>query len=1022
MKAKNISFLVLFLWMFIIQSIYADDTCQSGMRKMYLDETTAYDEGSARNYVPAINFYEGAGALWYRRRLLIEPRFEVHLKAAIKKAEIIESSKEQTLEGFTIVISGNKNRLSTASSDYIGYYGFTKSYIIEFDFNKGTQDPDDSSYSFRFCDTTCSNDDSKAIVYGKLNSQRFDPTRDMNWDFRLIYADKKLTLLSGANDPIFKYDVDLAKTLESYTAFVGFTGYMNGNRRELNVLGTFVCEDNFDISRMSGKFYVNEKEYDTYSFEGGENVQYLFSFINTKGQIVPHCFKQGIWSYNFALSLDCTASNYNIRMKDEYSLLLTMNACNEVGEHSIGISESSHGVGPEKKYTIKSGSLSKITYIGHDGKRDTSKTTVTSGIRTLSFGTDSGDFSLKGEYMEIVLDFEITDKSGNKVDLGTDSNQIKSKANIICNGGTSTVTMRKFEDHYQVVIRVTKAATYTIIKNSYMTESIRFKVVVGGIDTAASYCGLDGFNSSPTLKIGDTIKFNCYFKDGRGNEVTIQRFKEISEYDFSCEVKEISPTSKTFTQNQINDKTNFYQIEYKITENGIFYFYGYLTLKGKTTKKIMTRRTYQFFVSSDSATLSKSMIYNYYARRWISIDNAAIEYRNDRTGRITMSKYKKYPENFDATKIKVEFYSDHDRSISVGDYYAKIYSEGGIQYIGIFNKEGKESDLYLKKSSFDYTLKITYQSITKVITFRYNKATLNIQSYTTCFHGIDLSKTKVDIDKSVQIKTDGTFRKIGTIELRTTDNYLYNYKYDINLIKVGITVNGQVQFDIRQYYILGIYEIWAKSTVEYNGEYTITIGGTSVYKEKIVAEQIYAKEFIFRHSEYFRYIKTEGSGKYYEFIGEFTSSNLEFEFQLKGDGGNGGYIDKADYFEKNVEVNYIDGNGQTHSGKGYYEIIYDKITKVYKFVDKFKFEGKTYTWAFNFKKGNNQFQYYIAYDQKRIKQQFSVQNSYFKIVTSEVKVNSYVTIDVFLVDGNGSFMGQTSGKLNELKGNVVVIH
>ena len=56
---------------------------------------------------------------------------------------------------------------------------------------------------------------------------------------------------------------------------------------------------------MTGKFYVNEKEYDTYSFEGGENIQYLFSFINTKGQIVPHCFKQGIWTYNFALSLDC---------------------------------------------------------------------------------------------------------------------------------------------------------------------------------------------------------------------------------------------------------------------------------------------------------------------------------------------------------------------------------------------------------------------------------------------------------------------------------------------------------------------------------------------------------------------------------------------------------------------------------------------------------------------------------------------------------------------------------------------
>jgi hypothetical protein len=299
----------------------------------------------------------------------------------------------------------------------------------------------------------------------------------------------------------------------------------------------------------------------------------------------------------------------------------------------------------------------------------------------------------------------MTDKSGNKVDLGTDSNQIKAKTNIACNGGAST-TMRKYEDHYQVVIKVTKGGTYTINKNSYMTESIRFIVVIGGIDPAASYCALAEFKSAPTLKIGDTIKFNCYFKDGRGNEVTIQRFNEINEYDFSCDVRETSPSTKTFTQTTINDKVKFYQIEYKITENGIFNFYGYLTLKGKTTRKLMTRRSYLFYVSSESQTLSKSMIFNYYAKKWVSIDNAVIEYRNDKTGRITaidladstgtlMSKYKKYPTNFDATKINVEFTSDHDTSFDMGKFKAEVYNDGGIEYIGIFNIEKKESEQYL---------------------------------------------------------------------------------------------------------------------------------------------------------------------------------------------------------------------------------------------------------------------------------------------------------------------------------------
>ena len=158
----KLNFFVIFLLMFEIQMIKSQDTCPYGMIKTYLDETTASEEGSARNYVPAINFYEGNGALWYKRKVLIEPRFEVHLKVNIKAVDVIENIKEQILEGFTIVISKNKNKISTDENDKMGYYGFTKSYIIEFDFNKNMNDPDENSFSFRYCDTECPNNDDKA--------------------------------------------------------------------------------------------------------------------------------------------------------------------------------------------------------------------------------------------------------------------------------------------------------------------------------------------------------------------------------------------------------------------------------------------------------------------------------------------------------------------------------------------------------------------------------------------------------------------------------------------------------------------------------------------------------------------------------------------------------------------------------------------------------------------------------------------------------------------------------------------
>ena len=51
-------------------------------------------------------------------------------------------------------------------------------------------------------------------------------------------------------------------------------------------------------------------------------------------------------------------------------------------------------------------------------------------------------------------------------------------------------------------------------------------------------------------------------------------------------------STKTFTQTTINGKTKLYQIEYKMTENGIFSFYAYLILKGKSNKKQMTEKNF----------------------------------------------------------------------------------------------------------------------------------------------------------------------------------------------------------------------------------------------------------------------------------------------------------------------------------------------------------------------------------------------------------------------------------------------
>ena len=1014
--------------------IYTEDTCPNGMRRTYLDETTASEEGAARNYVPALNFYEGNGALWYRRKVLIEPRFEVHLKASIEPVDIIENSNERNLQGFTIVISKNKNKLSLdGPSDYLGYYGFTKSYIIEFDFNKNRNDPDDSSYSFRYCDSECSNDDANAFVYDKLNAQRYDPTSTMNWDFRLIYSDKKLYLYSGVNTLLFSYNVDLSSSLESNTAYIGFTGNMNGNRRELSVLGTFICEDNFDISRMVGSFYVDDNSLETYTYKAGETVQYLFSFINNKGQVVPHCFKQGIWTYSFSLSLDCPASNLQIRMKDEYSLLLSMSACHVLGEHTIGISEATHGVGPERKYTIIGGDLNTISLIGHDGilSNIDSYTTLVSEARRLTYGASEGDFPLKGTSFEIVLDFECKDSFGNNANIGsTSSEMLKSTGLSLATANSATLSMRKYEDHYQLVIKVVKTGTYKIVQNSFLPYEIQFVVIVGGVSTSTSYCTLDKYTSIPTLKKGNTINYNCFFKDGKGNIMSIKTFTELNEYDFSCETKRTSPSTKTYT-NTFTANENFYQCEFQITETGTYEFYGYLTPKGKTTKTKIKGTIYKFNVMGSVLTLNNANIFNYYTKKWVSIETNKIEYRNDASGKLTsldlldsdantlISKYKVYPEDFDVNKIKIKVYSSHDWNKNFGNFYPKIYTLNGIQYIGIFNELGVKSDNIFKKSSFGWTLKITYEKDDgsyeeKNVELVFSENDLKISPYKTCFHDLDISKTNLEMSYNVELVTGGAETKIAKIELRTSDYNLYNYDIGKSNIKFTLEGSGNISFRVEALSIKGVYEIYATAYSDYWGNIIIKVKNVEIGRRYSSAQQALACYLNFTNPELFRYLRTESRDHYYEYLGDFVDGNFQYWFTVLDKYKN--VIVKSDYFSTFADIySHQYGNDERK-----FSIFYNTEKKAFEFRDKLEFNSGKYTWVFFMRDSTCNNKYLITYDQARIITSVAVSASYYNLLNTYININEYSYVEVFLKDGTNAFIGLTDGRLEEIKGNVVV--
>ena len=199
MKARNL-FIFLIIFSLLYTSVFSvEDSCPSGMRKMYVDDTNMVSYGSARKWLGAVCFFNFPGSLFFQRKVLIEPRFEVHLKAAVDAIEQIENASEQNVYAFTIVITGNKNTISgmksrtvtggaSASQTYseLGYNNFVNAVVIEFDFVKDYEDPDSSSFSIRYCRSSCMSSDYRATVSQKLTSQRYVAGQKNEWDFMIL--------------------------------------------------------------------------------------------------------------------------------------------------------------------------------------------------------------------------------------------------------------------------------------------------------------------------------------------------------------------------------------------------------------------------------------------------------------------------------------------------------------------------------------------------------------------------------------------------------------------------------------------------------------------------------------------------------------------------------------------------------------------------------------------------------------------------------------------------------------------
>ena len=1013
------------------------------MRKTYVDDLNMIEQGSARKWSASVCFYNRPGSLYFNRRVLIEPRFEIHLKASYDAIKRVENYGEQKLYGFTMYISGNQNYVNSLGHldfqgapgmyskiyDDVGYNNFRNALIIEFDFEKDYNDPAANSFSIRYCDKSCKADDKIAIVSKPLNYQGYSPGKRNDWDFRLVYNRRTISLYAG-NTFLHSVNFDLKQRLGTNIAFVGFTGFMASNRAEVSLFGTFICEDNYELSRMQGWFYEGGRTYSERNYGPGQTINYAIYFIDNANNYVPHAFNERIWDYTFFVTHDCENKKYYVTKKiDDYSLLITLPACSKVGRHSIRVNEVLKGSAPVRYYNVVPGPLNKINLIGYDGAIKNVPLKNDRNSFYLNYGkSKSGDFLFQYN-LRIVLDFSFVDSHGNPISYSNPASLFSLKK-VNSNGSTSGVnnnalrmTVERRGNNYQMILIANQVGTFQIDKNSYMERPIKFNIIQDEPNPSRSHCTLEGYSSNPTVKTGIKLSYKCILIDSYGNNIALESFRQNSIYEFTCQIGKTWPNSAKINPRIISGGStdNFYRCEYTTSMAGNFDINGYLMLKsnrGSLTR--ISSKINQFFVRGSANTYIIKKIYDKNANKWIDINNfknTQIQHKPDSSGLITyldfaeadgnilISQYNSYPNDFRLGDLSIQLYSTHDEKFGFVQPNANIVKISGKPYIGIYQVDTKKTGKVIMKASFDYILKFRYIKNEKSATLKYFP---NFNQYKTCFHPLDLKKTEVKIANIINLSNGGAETKIGTIILKTSDNFLYNYNIGTNNFAFQLEINVNIKFRVVALSIEGTYEVYVKCNQEYQGEVKIKIKNQEVKIIRLQSGPAQACNLNWLDAKSFKQLKATNKEIYYEYIGNMNEGNLLIEFKLLDKYNT--IIANSEYYKKFDDIS----SEQYGTNKKYFSIEYNKKTTSYKFRDNIPYDPKTRGWVFTLRERTCNKKIYVRYDGKKGGPPLKLENSYFKLLNTQIDINQEAYVEVIYKDKNNQLLGLQKQKLIDL--------
>ena len=530
------------------------------------------------------------------------------------------------------------------------------------------------------------------------------------------------------------------------------------------------------------------------------------------------------------------------------------------------------------------------------------------------------------------------------------------------------------------------------------------------IDFKKSYCILYNYSSAPFLNKSQNVSYDCYLINANGKKIMgVEKF--LSNYTFSCSMKNDDLNKNDNSKIKISYayklvKKLTHSCTFKVKEYGKYTIHAFLSKKGSKVKREINSKLNTFYYIPSKLYLNNSNIFDTYQKKWININSNKIQYIHNKSRLITaidlmtsesvlISTYGRLPPNLNLSNIEVSLFSFHDINYKFADLEARIWKYKNKEYIGIFIKDNKNGENFVINSSFDYKIKIIFLGLVKILTFEMK---LNIKNYKTCFHDLDIKKTKINFGNNISL-IKGRETKLGNIELRTEDNNLYNYDIGIKNIQfILYPPNKHIIFRIISEAIKGIYTVYANSTHDYTGDIKLYIKNKK-YKRKLYYQNI---NITFEIPELFELInETVYRDTYnytYEFIGELINNNIDFNFYLYNKYNNT-LIKDQNILKNTIEVLFEERDNSS----------YHIIPINNKGLFRFKFWGfnisKTYKIIFKNKENDNQdINYEIIYNSSRNHSNADISNinSFYSIINNESNIKPWdlVNIKVTLKDKN----------------------